>query len=203
LARAMVLRARWTSPSSSWVRLLRPRRRGMTVLDQTSCNERTKEPTPDENSFRRRHTPSSPDAQPSLIELHRTVPARRARRARGSGRSQLGRITTGGVAVNRAMRPDEPCAFNQLLGGEDFAFYQQRISGCFAFIGVSHADWQTQHNVHPRNSKSTSLRSRSERHCTWPWRSRRSQPESRSARRLRRTVHGIACSPRNATREVT
>jgi metal-dependent amidase/aminoacylase/carboxypeptidase family protein len=35
-----------------------------------------------------------------------------------------------------------------ILGGEDFAFYQQRISGCFAFIGVSHADWQTRHNVH-------------------------------------------------------
>ena len=35
-----------------------------------------------------------------------------------------------------------------ILGGEDFAFYQQRISGCFAFIGVSHADWQTRHSVH-------------------------------------------------------
>lgn len=35
-----------------------------------------------------------------------------------------------------------------VLGGEDFAFYQQRISGCFAFIGVSHADWHTRHNVH-------------------------------------------------------
>jgi amidohydrolase len=35
-----------------------------------------------------------------------------------------------------------------ILGGEDFAFYQQRIPGCFAFIGVSHADWQTRHGVH-------------------------------------------------------
>jgi metal-dependent amidase/aminoacylase/carboxypeptidase family protein len=35
-----------------------------------------------------------------------------------------------------------------VLGGEDFAFYQQRISGAFAFIGASHADWQTRHNVH-------------------------------------------------------
>jgi amidohydrolase len=35
-----------------------------------------------------------------------------------------------------------------ILGGEDFAFYQQRISGCFAFIGVSHAEWPTRYNVH-------------------------------------------------------
>jgi IAA-amino acid hydrolase len=35
-----------------------------------------------------------------------------------------------------------------ILGGEDFAFYQQRISGCFAFIGVSHAEWETRYNVH-------------------------------------------------------
>ena len=35
-----------------------------------------------------------------------------------------------------------------VLGGEDFAFYQQRIPGCFAFIGVSHADWSARHNVH-------------------------------------------------------
>ena len=32
--------------------------------------------------------------------------------------------------------------------GDVLAFYQERISGCFAFIGVSHADWQTRHNVH-------------------------------------------------------
>jgi IAA-amino acid hydrolase len=35
-----------------------------------------------------------------------------------------------------------------ILGGEDFAFYQQRISGCFAFIGVSHPDWATSYGVH-------------------------------------------------------
>ncbi|HWW86607.1 MAG TPA: amidohydrolase [Vicinamibacterales bacterium] len=35
-----------------------------------------------------------------------------------------------------------------ILAGEDFAFYQQRIPGCFAFIGVSHADWHTRPNVH-------------------------------------------------------
>ena len=35
-----------------------------------------------------------------------------------------------------------------IMGGEDFAFYQQRIPGCFACIGVSRADWQTRHGVH-------------------------------------------------------
>jgi IAA-amino acid hydrolase len=35
-----------------------------------------------------------------------------------------------------------------ILGGEDFAFYQQRIPGCFAFIGISHADWTARHAVH-------------------------------------------------------
>jgi IAA-amino acid hydrolase len=35
-----------------------------------------------------------------------------------------------------------------VMGSEDFAFYQQRIAGCFAFIGVSHADWHTRHSVH-------------------------------------------------------
>jgi IAA-amino acid hydrolase len=35
-----------------------------------------------------------------------------------------------------------------ILAAEDFAFYQQRISGCFTFIGVSHADWQTRHGLH-------------------------------------------------------
>jgi len=35
-----------------------------------------------------------------------------------------------------------------VMGSEDFAFYQQRISGCFTFIGVSHADWHTRHSVH-------------------------------------------------------
>jgi len=35
-----------------------------------------------------------------------------------------------------------------IMGGEDFAFYQQRIPGCFACIGVSRLDWQTRHSVH-------------------------------------------------------
>ena len=35
-----------------------------------------------------------------------------------------------------------------IMGGEDFAFYQQRIPGCFACIGVSRADWQIRHGVH-------------------------------------------------------
>ena len=45
-----------------------------------------------------------------------------------------------GAANVRGMDP--------ILGGEDFAFYQQRIRGCFACIGVSRADWQTRHSVH-------------------------------------------------------
>jgi amidohydrolase len=35
-----------------------------------------------------------------------------------------------------------------ILGSEDFAFYQQRIAGCFTFIGVSDAGWQTRYGVH-------------------------------------------------------
>ena len=35
-----------------------------------------------------------------------------------------------------------------ILGAEDFAFYQQRIPGCFSFIGVSAADWPTRYGVH-------------------------------------------------------
>ncbi len=42
-----------------------------------------------------------------------------------------------------SVRPMDP-----LLGGEDFAFFQQRIPGCFAFLGVSAADWETRHGVH-------------------------------------------------------
>jgi len=41
------------------------------------------------------------------------------------------------------IRPMEP-----LMGGEDFAFYQQRIPGCFAFLGVSAPEWETRHSVH-------------------------------------------------------
>jgi len=35
-----------------------------------------------------------------------------------------------------------------IMGGEDFAFYQQRVPGCFTFIGVSHAEWRTRYGVH-------------------------------------------------------
>jgi amidohydrolase len=41
------------------------------------------------------------------------------------------------------IHPMEP-----ILGGEDFSFYQQRIPGCFSFLGVSAADWETRHSVH-------------------------------------------------------
>jgi N-acetylcysteine deacetylase len=34
------------------------------------------------------------------------------------------------------------------MGGEDFAFYQQRVPGNFAFLGVSHESWSTRHGVH-------------------------------------------------------
>ncbi|MCC7265308.1 MAG: amidohydrolase [Candidatus Latescibacteria bacterium] len=40
------------------------------------------------------------------------------------------------------------CAMEPILGGEDFAFYQQRIPGCFAFLGVSDPAWETRHGVH-------------------------------------------------------
>jgi IAA-amino acid hydrolase len=46
-------------------------------------------------------------------------------------------VGTGGV--NR-MEP--------ILAAEDFAFYQQRVPGCFTFIGVSHPEWQTRYGVH-------------------------------------------------------
>jgi IAA-amino acid hydrolase len=41
------------------------------------------------------------------------------------------------------IHPMEP-----LLGGEDFSFYQQRIPGCFSFLGVSGAEWEARHSVH-------------------------------------------------------
>jgi amidohydrolase len=41
------------------------------------------------------------------------------------------------------VRPMDP-----LLGGEDFAFFQERIPGCFSFLGVSAPDWETRHSVH-------------------------------------------------------
>ena len=51
-------------------------------------------------------------------------------------------------AAERFVGAENVRRMDPILGGEDFAFYQERISGCFAFIGVSHADWQTWHNVH-------------------------------------------------------
>ena len=45
-----------------------------------------------------------------------------------------------GAGNVRAMEP--------ILAGEDFAFYQQRIPGCFAILGVGDPAWETCHNVH-------------------------------------------------------
>lgn len=35
-----------------------------------------------------------------------------------------------------------------ILGGEDFAFYQQRIPGCFAVVGVANPDWSVAYPLH-------------------------------------------------------
>ena len=51
-------------------------------------------------------------------------------------------------AAERVVGGENVRRMDPVLGAEDFAFYQQRISGCFTFIGVSHADWHTRHNVH-------------------------------------------------------
>jgi IAA-amino acid hydrolase len=51
-------------------------------------------------------------------------------------------------AAERLVGAENVRRMDPVLGGEDFAFYQQRISGCFALVGVSHADWQTRHAVH-------------------------------------------------------
>ena len=55
-----------------------------------------------------------------------------------------GPLAAGGQGVVGAenVRPMDP-----LLGGEDFAFFQQRIPGCFSFLGVSAADWETRRGV--------------------------------------------------------
>ena len=44
--------------------------------------------------------------------------------------------------------PGSVSRMEPILAAEDFAFYQQRIPGCFTFIGVSDADWQTRYGVH-------------------------------------------------------
>ena len=44
--------------------------------------------------------------------------------------------------------PKSVLGVDPVLGGEDFAFYQQRIPGCFAFLGTGAADWKTRHSVH-------------------------------------------------------
>ena len=51
-------------------------------------------------------------------------------------------------AAERLVGPDNVRQMEPILGGEDFAFYQQRIPGCFAMIGISRPDWQTRHSVH-------------------------------------------------------
>jgi metal-dependent amidase/aminoacylase/carboxypeptidase family protein len=35
-----------------------------------------------------------------------------------------------------------------VMGAEDFSFYQQRIPGCFTFLGVSSPDWTTRYGLH-------------------------------------------------------
>jgi IAA-amino acid hydrolase len=51
-------------------------------------------------------------------------------------------------AAEGLVGPDRVRAMEPILGGEDFAFYQQRIPGCFAFLGVSDPAWETRHGVH-------------------------------------------------------
>lgn len=55
----------------------------------------------------------------------------------------LARRAAEGLVGPHCVRAMEP-----ILGGEDFAFYQQRIPGCFAFLGVSDRAWETRHGVH-------------------------------------------------------
>jgi metal-dependent amidase/aminoacylase/carboxypeptidase family protein len=55
----------------------------------------------------------------------------------------LARRAAEGLVGAGCVRVMEP-----ILGGEDFAFYQQHIPGCFAFLGVSDPAWETQHGVH-------------------------------------------------------
>jgi IAA-amino acid hydrolase len=35
-----------------------------------------------------------------------------------------------------------------ILGGEDFSFFQQRIPGCFSFLGISAPEWQERYACH-------------------------------------------------------
>ena len=51
-------------------------------------------------------------------------------------------------AAAQVIGPGGVSRMDPIMGAEDFAFYQRRIPGCFTFIGVSHADWQTRHGVH-------------------------------------------------------
>jgi amidohydrolase len=51
-------------------------------------------------------------------------------------------------AAEAVVGPKGVLGVDPILGGEDFAFYQERIPGCFAFLGISAADWKTRHSVH-------------------------------------------------------
>jgi amidohydrolase len=51
-------------------------------------------------------------------------------------------------AAAQVIGPGGVHRMDPIMGAEDFAFYQRRIPGCFTFIGVSRADWQTRHGVH-------------------------------------------------------
>ena len=51
-------------------------------------------------------------------------------------------------AAEAIVGPKSILGAEPILGGEDFAFYQQHIPGCFSFLGISAADWETRHSVH-------------------------------------------------------
>jgi IAA-amino acid hydrolase len=51
-------------------------------------------------------------------------------------------------AAETVVGPKSILGAEPILGGEDFAFYQQHIPGCFSFLGISAADWETRHSVH-------------------------------------------------------
>lgn len=51
-------------------------------------------------------------------------------------------------AVEGLIGADRVAAMQPILGGEDFAFYQQRIPGCFAALGVGDPTWETKHGLH-------------------------------------------------------
>jgi IAA-amino acid hydrolase len=51
-------------------------------------------------------------------------------------------------AAERLLGPESVRPMDPILGGEDFAFYQQRVPGCFSFLGVGDPTWPRWYNVH-------------------------------------------------------